>query len=93
MNREILATPKFLRDSRRWAKSHPQTAADVQTALAGLAADAFDPVLRAHKLKGGMSGYWACSAGYDIRIVFEFVPCKGAEAIQLVTMGTHDEVY
>ena len=93
MRREILGTPKFLRDSRRWAKSHPQTATDVQAALAALAADAFDPVLRTHKLKGGLSGFWACSAGYDIRIVFEFVRHNGAEAIRLLSMGTHDEVY
>ena len=36
---------------------------------------------------------YACSAGYDVRIVFEFFRHKGAEAIQLVTIGTHDDVY
>jgi mRNA interferase YafQ len=40
-----------------------------------------------------MVGSWACSAGYDMRIVFEFVQYEGAEAILLQTVGTHDEVY
>jgi mRNA-degrading endonuclease YafQ of YafQ-DinJ toxin-antitoxin module len=32
--------------------------------------DAFDPELGSHKLKGELAGLWACSAGYDLRIVF-----------------------
>ena len=34
-----------------------------------------------------------CSVGYDLRIVFEFVKYKGADAILLQAVGTHDEVY
>jgi mRNA-degrading endonuclease YafQ of YafQ-DinJ toxin-antitoxin module len=40
-----------------------------------------------------MEGAWACSAGYDLRILFEFVSRKGVEEIVLLTLGTHDEVY
>ena len=40
-----------------------------------------------------MEGFWACSAGYDLRIVFKFVECQGTEAILLLTVGTHEEVY
>jgi len=58
-----------------------------------LAEDANDPRLRTHKLKGESEGSWACSAGYDLRIVFEFVQHEGSEAILLLTVGTHDEVY
>ena len=32
-------------------------------------------------------------AGYDLRIVFEFVQHEGAEAILLQAVGTHDQVY
>jgi mRNA-degrading endonuclease YafQ of YafQ-DinJ toxin-antitoxin module len=49
--------------------------------------------LKAHKLKGSLEGSWACSAGYDLRIVFRFVPWEGKEAILLETIGTHEEVY
>jgi mRNA-degrading endonuclease YafQ of YafQ-DinJ toxin-antitoxin module len=58
-----------------------------------LAEDAFYPQLRTHKLKGKLKGSWACSAGYNLRIVFKFVQHEGAEAILLETVGTHDEVY
>ncbi len=33
--------------------------------------DAFDARLASHKLKGDLVGFWACSAGYDLRIVFQ----------------------
>ena len=55
--------------------------------------DAFDPRLRTHKLKGQLANCWASSAGYDLRIVFELVQRSGAEAILLLSIGTHDEVY
>jgi len=58
-----------------------------------LETDAFDPQLRSHKLKGELEGCWSCSAGYDLRIVFEFVQHQGSEAILLLSVGTHDEVY
>ena len=45
------------------------------------------------RLKGKLGGSWACSAGYDLRVVFQFVQHKGAEAILLESLGTHDEVY
>ncbi len=46
-----------------------------------------------HKLKGELTGSLACSAGYDLRLIFEFVPHEGAEAILLQNIGTHEEVY
>ena len=58
-----------------------------------LAEDAFHPQLQTHKLRGKLRGSWACSAGYDLRIVFRFVEHEGTEAILLETVGTHDEVY
>jgi len=58
-----------------------------------LAEDAFHPQLRTHKLKGNLVGSWACSAGYDLRVVFQFVQHQGAEAILLESLGTHDAVY
>lgn len=68
-------------------------AEDLQVALQLLAEDAFTPALKTHKLKGKLAGSWACSAAYDLRIVFEFVRHEGAEAILLEAVGSHDEVY
>jgi len=55
----------------------------------------FAPQLETHKLKGKLSGSWACSAGYDLRIVFDFVKAEKDSVgnILLLAIGTHDEVY
>jgi mRNA-degrading endonuclease YafQ of YafQ-DinJ toxin-antitoxin module len=58
-----------------------------------LSADCFHPRLKTHKLKAELEGSWACSAGYDLRIVFKFVEHESAEAILLKTVGTREEVY
>ena len=58
-----------------------------------LGEDALAPSLKTHKLKGNLAGSWACSAGYDLRIVFQFAKHKGSEAILLEAVGSHDEVY
>ncbi|MDO9580415.1 MAG: hypothetical protein Q7J06_07585 [Bacteroidales bacterium] len=44
---------------------------------------------------GKLSGSWACSAGYDLRIVFDFVKAEkgSADDILLLAIGAHDEVY
>jgi addiction module RelE/StbE family toxin len=56
--------------------------------------DPFDPQLRTHKLKGKLKEVWACSIGYDLRLVFEFVKGSGKEDdILLIEVGTHEEVY
>ncbi len=75
------------------AKKDPRAAADLQATLELLSADAFQPRLKTHKLTGPLEGSWACSAGYDLRIVFKIVAWQGAEAILLETVGTHEEVY
>lgn len=36
---------------------------------------------------------WACSGGYDLRVVFSFTKYSGKPAILLESVGTHDEVY
>lgn len=74
-------------------KKSAEVATDIQNTLKALEEDAFLPALKTHKLKGELAGSWACSAGYDLRIVFDFVQHEGSEAILLQTVGTHDEVY
>ena len=93
MKRPLLASPAFLRAARRLAKKSPSLAQELKAALDLLGKDAFDPKLRSHKLRGRLEGSWACSAGYDLRILFSFVEHEGAEAILLETVGSHDEVY
>ena len=93
MKRALLQSAPLLRAARRLVKKNPERIHALQTALDALTNDAFQPALKTHKLNGEFAGSWACSAGYDTRIIFEFVQHEGAEAIQLQTIGTHDEVY
>lgn len=93
MKRKLLPSSAFLRAARRVAKRDLALAQAIAAALELIEADVFAPQLRTHKLKGKLDGSWACSAGYDLRIVFSFVQHEGAEAILLETVGTHGEVY
>jgi addiction module RelE/StbE family toxin len=93
VRRKLLRSPSFARDLRRWLKAHPSTAGAVEASLEQLSADAAQPSLRTHKLRGPLAGCWACSAGYDLRVVFEYTQHHGTEAILLLALGTHDQVY
>ena len=66
---------------------------DIAEALMLLLVNPFAPQLETHKLKGKLSGSWACSAGYDLRIVFDFVKAEKDGDILLLAIGSHDEVY
>ena len=93
MNRPLLPSSAFIRAAKRILKRDPSLTGTIQAVLELLEEDAYHPQLRTHKLKGKLEGSWACSAGYDLRIIFSFVQHEEAEAILLETMGTHDEVY
>ncbi len=93
MHRELIRTTAFIRAAKRYVKGRPQAADDIEATLQMMSDDVFDPRLKTHKLKGDLAGIWGCSAGYDLRILFEITDCENAEAILLLTMGTHDEVY
>lgn len=93
MNRLLIKSTPFVRTAKRVLKKNPSLAGDIQSTLELLAIDVFHPSLRTHKLKGNLSGSWACSVAYDLRIIFEFVQHDGNEAILLQAIGSHDEVY
>ena len=90
---KLIASKSFTRDAKRFLKKNPQLAESVKTTLSLLESDTFHPQLKTHKLKGNLKNCWACSAGYDLRIVFEIVEHEKEEVILLQTIGTHDEVY
>ncbi len=83
------------RSFRRTTKRNPALKEAIRETLEMLAQDPFDSRLETHKLKGKLSGSWACSAGYDLRVVFDFVKntTTGENEILLIDIGTHDEVY
>jgi len=93
VRRTLLRSPAFGRDLQKWLKSHPESAASIEATLDQLSADAAHSSLRTHKLRWSLAGCWACSADYDLRVVFEYTQYEGAEAILLLALGKHDQVY
>ncbi len=92
--RSIGWTPKSLRAFKRLVRSNLQLRPLIEQTLQQLAADPFYPSLRTHKLTGNLSGVWACSINSDLRVLFEFVRQNNdVDAILLLNIGSHDEVY
>jgi addiction module RelE/StbE family toxin len=94
MRKVIWSTP-FVRSVKHVVKRRATLRNDIEDTVRLLARDTFAPSLETHKLKGNLAGFWACSVGYDLRIVFDFVQIEGEQeaGIKLLEIGTHDEVY
>ncbi len=91
----LLWSSAFTQKLKRKVRRNPELRANVEQTLRRLAQDPFDPSLKSHKLKGELSGIWACSVKYDLRILFEFVynDETGTKEIYLLTVSGHNEVY
>jgi mRNA-degrading endonuclease YafQ of YafQ-DinJ toxin-antitoxin module len=93
VKRALIRSNAFVRAAKRYLKRRPEMEEDLRVALELLSEDIQHPKLKTHKLKGDLEGALAASAGYDLRIVFEIVDYKDSEAILLLAVGTHEEVY
>lgn len=82
----VIASSRFLRRAKKLGDPH---ASMLRAALRRFAVDPRDALLRTHKLKGELAGYWAFSVDADLRVVFRW---EDDEAF-LVNLGSHDEVY
>lgn len=82
----LTASSRFM---RRAGKLREPQSTMLRAALRRFAADPQDALLRTHKLKGELDGYWAFSVDDNLRVLFRWA---GDEAF-LVHLGTHDEVY
>jgi len=93
--RRLIWTKAFTKAVKRVIKRQPSLRREVERTLNLLQQDVFAPSLETHKLKGKLANRWACSVEYDSRIVFSFVRLEGQQedAIRLLGIGTHDEVY
>ena len=91
----LVLSSSFKRAFKAIIKRQPDLKPKIEATLKLLADDLYNPILRTHKLKGKLSGAWACSVEYDCRIVFSFEQNQEtlAEEINLIDIGTHDEVY
>ncbi len=94
MNKLVLS-PAFQRRLKRFIRKHPQAAPKIAATIKQLENDHTHPSLRTHMLGGDLDGTWSCTAGYDVRILFDLdqVPNSKQIRVTLVSIGTHDEVY
>ena len=83
---KVTASSRFLRRAKKLRAPHAEM---LRAALRRFATDPQDPLLRTHKLKGELAGYWAFSVDEDLRVLFRW---EGDEAF-LVNLGSHDEVH
>ena len=92
---ELVLTSRFERAFRRLMGKNPALQTSLEETLRRLAVDVHDPRLKTHHLSGQLKGLYACSAGYDCRIVFarQKHPKTGMETLLLINLGTHEEVY
>jgi len=79
----LLRSNAFVRAARKILKKNPELVPNIQNTLELLSIDPFHPRLRSHKLKGEFQDSWACSGGYDLRIIFKFVEHESVQAILL----------
>jgi addiction module RelE/StbE family toxin len=82
----VTASSRFLRKAKKLREPH---ASMLRAALRRFATDPQDPILRMHKLKGDLDGYWAFSVDDDLRVLVRW---EGDEVF-LVNLGSHDQVY
>lgn len=83
--RQLVWSKTFQRALKRTLRRQPQHRENIEAALRQLQENPFAPRQATHKLKGALTGTWACSAAYDLRILFEFVPSQ--------EIGSHEEIY
>ena len=93
--RLLVLTPKFQRAFRKFVKRNAELQQRIEDTLQQMEADVFAPALGTHKLSGKLDGLQSCSCGYDCRVVFsiELDAETNSEAIVLLDIGTHEEVY
>lgn len=92
--RTLIYDESFRRALRKRVKKRPELRPKIADVLTLLEIDPFVASLKTHKLQGELKGLWACSVEYDCRIVFKFEAMEDEEeAIVLIDIGSHDEVY
>ena len=92
MNKLVLS-PHFKKAYKKFVRKSPHLQEQIDSAIKLLEIDFYDAKLKTHKLSGELFGCYACSCGYDCRIVFTVEEDDNVQTILLITIGTHDEIY
>jgi mRNA-degrading endonuclease YafQ of YafQ-DinJ toxin-antitoxin module len=93
--RKIVLSKSFEKAYIKFVNKRPILKTAIQKSIFLLEEDALNKKLKTYKLSGNLYGLFACSCGYDCRIIFSIeinIETK-EEEILLIDLGTHDEVY
>jgi len=93
LKRELIKSNSFIKAAKKYVLSNPNVLAKIKNTLLIMEEDCFSPLVRTHKLKGNLDGYYAGSAGYDLRIIFKIIKVIDKEYIYLESIGSHADVY
>ncbi|MCX7094104.1 MAG: type II toxin-antitoxin system mRNA interferase toxin, RelE/StbE family [Methylobacter sp.] len=88
---KLIRDENYQHKERNFFKKHADLVDKYAEVLTKLKADPFDSSLKTHKLKGELKEFYSCSLTYDYRIICIFL--MQDEAIVLVDIGNHDDVY
>lgn len=93
--RKIVLSKTFEKAYLKFVRRNPALKKNIEKSLKLLESDVFSSQLKTHKLSGTLFGAFACSCGYDCRIIFTIEKDNSSkkEIILLIDIGTHDEVY
>lgn len=96
LKRSLILTKAFEKSYKKFTSRNEALKSAIAKAILKLENDAYDPSIRTHRLSGNLAAYFACSCGYDCRIIFEIKKDQtdpSLENILLLDIGTHDDVY
>lgn len=96
LERKVVLSKAFEKSYQKFTTKNILLKASISKAILKLKQDAYDPSLRTHKLSGKLAAYFACSCGYDCRIIFVIekdITNPELENVLLLDIGTHDDVY
>jgi addiction module RelE/StbE family toxin len=89
MRRKIKFAESFPKKAKKLLKKNPSLEDVFREVLHNLSEDVFTPSLNTHVLSGELRGKYACSLIHDLRIIFNL----SDDAVHLLDIGSHDEVY
>jgi len=89
---KLIWSPKFKKSAERFIKKNPQLIELFKITIKEIECDPFRTSLKTHKLKGLLNSCYSSSINYNYRIVFKISESED-NCIELLNIGTHDEVY
>jgi mRNA interferase YafQ len=89
----VIPSKKFERAYKNFTRFSAEQKVLIQNTIKNLSLDPFNPQLKTHKLSGKLKGLFACSCGYNCRIVFTIEEIEGEQIIILIDIGTHEKIY